>query len=148
MNAGGSMYRPRNSNQNLRQLSQFIRYTQALLHESPWVPGPGTSISDIECLPEKSPGICRGRVPKTSLTDTKEYGHGTFPRACKHGRMKVKIMEQKKISLNVNALWLQYYGLKVETTGKSYRMENVARGPISEMQRESLPEPAGFMVAD
>lgn len=56
-------------------------------------------------------------------------------------------MEQRKVSLTVKALWLQYYGLNVEFAGKPYWIENAARGAVTEAQMDRLPEPAGFLVA-
>jgi hypothetical protein len=56
-------------------------------------------------------------------------------------------MEQRKISLAVKALWLQYHGLNVEFIGKPCRIENAARGPATGIPSNCLPEPSGFLVA-
>lgn len=55
-------------------------------------------------------------------------------------------MGKENISLTVQALWLQYKGLTVESARTLYRVENAA-WKLSPPEPEDLPEICGLMVA-
>lgn len=58
-----------------------------------------------------------------------------------------RIMDERDIKLEIQALWLQYSGLKTGTAVKRDGIENAARIAATQEPSEDLPETAGFMIA-
>ena len=56
-------------------------------------------------------------------------------------------MEHDNVALAVQALWLQYQGLTIESARTLYRVENAAWKVSPPPQPEDLPEVGGLMIA-
>ncbi|MDP3565097.1 MAG: hypothetical protein Q8R70_11480 [Methanoregula sp.] len=56
-------------------------------------------------------------------------------------------MDQRNVKCEVEALWLQYFGLKTEYTGRSTWIENAAHLPGPQRRTEQLPVLPGLIIA-
>lgn len=56
-------------------------------------------------------------------------------------------MDQRTIKCEIQALWLQYFGLRTESAGRSDWIENAARIPETQRMAEELPEFPGLIIA-
>jgi hypothetical protein len=56
-------------------------------------------------------------------------------------------MDQHEVTLAVQAHWLQYMGLTIESVRSWHRVENAAWKISSPPRQEDLPATGGFMVA-
>lgn len=56
-------------------------------------------------------------------------------------------MDQRNIKLEVQALWLQYSGLRTGPAGRTVLIENAARIPVTRRPAEELQNIPGLIVA-
>jgi hypothetical protein len=59
----------------------------------------------------------------------------------------VSNMEQRNIHQEVQALWLQYFGLEVGSAGNIDGCRNVACIPGTQIKKERMPEITGLILA-
>ena len=78
-------------------------------------------------------------VPGTALREQEKDG--------KRGNT-MKEENLTTIDIVVRGLWLQYYGLKTQSAGKKFPLENGAVLAPQRQVDEEFSQPAGFMVAD
>jgi hypothetical protein len=58
-----------------------------------------------------------------------------------------KIMDQRDIKIKVQALWLQYSGLKAGFAGKCDWIGSTARTCVTQLESYDMPREAGLIVA-
>ena len=56
-------------------------------------------------------------------------------------------MDQRNIKLEVQALWLQYSGLRTGPAGRTVLIENAARIPVTRRPAEEFQNIPGLIVA-